>query len=57
MALLLADENFPAPAIVQLRELGHDVLTLLQTNMAGLAIPDDEVLSFATSINHCLVTA
>ncbi len=56
MAQLLADENFPAPAIVRLRQLGHDVLTLLQTDMAGLAIPDDEVLIFATSLNRCLLT-
>ena len=56
MALLLADENFPAPAVVRLRQLGHDVLTLLQTDMAGLAIPDDEVLLFATSLNRCLLT-
>ena len=56
MALLLADENFPAPAIEHLRQLGHDVLTLLQTDMAGLAIPDDEILIFATSLNRCLLT-
>ena len=43
MALLLADENFPAPSVDRLRQLGHDVLTLLQTDMAGLTIPDDEV--------------
>ena len=56
MALLLADENFPAPAIERLRQLDHNVLTLLQTDMAGLAIPDDEVLAFATSLNRCLLT-
>lgn len=56
MALLLADENFPAPSVERLRQLGHDVLTLLQTDMAGLAIPDDEVLAYATSINRCLLT-
>lgn len=56
MALLIADENFPAPAVERLRLLGHDVLTLLQTDMAGLAIPDDKVLAFATSLNRCLLT-
>lgn len=56
MAMLLADENFPALAITRLRQLGHDVLTLLQTGMAGLAVPDDDVLAFATSLNRCLVT-
>lgn len=56
MALLLADENFPAPAVERLRQLGHDVLTLLQTNMAGLAISDDKVLAFSVSLNRCLLT-
>lgn len=56
MALLLADENFPAPAVERLRQLGHDILTLLQTDMAGLAIPDDEVLAFSTSQNRVLLT-
>lgn len=56
MALLLADENFPAPAIERLRQLDHDVLTLLQTDMAGLAIPDDQVLAFATTLDRCLLT-
>lgn len=56
MALLLADENFPDPAVIRLRQLGHDVMTLLQTDMAGLAIPDPEVLAFATSLTRCIVT-
>lgn len=56
MALLLADENFPAPAVQRLRLLSHDVLTLIQTDMAGLAILDDQVLAFATSLNRCLLT-
>lgn len=56
MALLLADENFPAPSVEHLRQLGHDVFTLLKTDMVGLAIPDDEVLAFATSLNRCLLT-
>lgn len=56
MAFLLADENFPAPAVERLRQLGHDVLTLLQADKAVLAIPDDEVLRFATSLGRCLLT-
>ena len=56
MAQLLADENFPVPAIIRLRQLGHDVLTLLQADMAGQAVPNDDVLSFATSKNRCLIT-
>lgn len=56
MALLFADENFPIPSVVILRQLGHDVQTLLQTGQAGLAVPDDEVLTLSTSLNRCLLT-
>lgn len=56
MALLLADENFPMPAVVVLRQLGHDVQTLLQLGQAGLALPDNDVLALATSLDRCLLT-
>ncbi|WP_020606861.1 DUF5615 family PIN-like protein [Spirosoma spitsbergense] len=56
MALLFADENFLMPAVVVLRELGHDVQTLLEIGQAGLAVPDDEVLQLSTSLNRCLLT-
>ncbi len=50
--LLLADENFPAPAVDHLRQLGYDTSTLLQLGKAGLAIPDDEVLLLAISLDR-----
>jgi hypothetical protein len=56
MAFLLADENFPMPAVEMLRELGHDVQTLLDLDQAGLAVPDDMVLSLASSHNRVLLT-
>lgn len=56
MALLLADENFPMPAVETLREFGHDVQTLLDLDQAGLAVPDDEVLSLATSLGRIVLT-
>ena len=56
MARLFADENFPMPAVVVLRQLGHDGQTLLQASLAGLAIPDDEVLTLSTLLNRCLLT-
>jgi predicted nuclease of predicted toxin-antitoxin system len=56
MASLLADENFPTPTVEHLRQSGHDVVTLLQLGKAGLALPDDEVLVLATSMNRCLLT-
>lgn len=56
MALLFADECFPMPAVDVLRQLGHDVQTLLQIGQAGLAIPDNEILQLATSLKRCLLT-
>lgn len=56
MALLLADENFPMPAVESLRLAGHNVLTLLDLSQADLAIPDDEVLSLAASLDRILLT-
>ena len=59
MAFLLADKNVPAPTVFTLCQHGHDVLTLLDLDKAGLAIPDDEVdevLALATSSGRCLIT-
>ena len=44
------------PSVEVLRQLGHDVQTLLQLGQAGLAVPDDEVLQLSTSLNRCLLT-
>ncbi|MEO8393502.1 MAG: DUF5615 family PIN-like protein [Chloroflexota bacterium] len=56
MVKLYADENFPQPAVEALRELGHDVLTTLDSGKAGQAIPDEDVLAFATEEDRILVT-
>lgn len=56
MARLYADENFPLPAVLQLRDLGHDVLTTLETDQAGKAVPDEAVLAFATALRRVLLT-
>ena len=48
MARLYSNENFPFPVVVELRRLGHDVLTVLEAGKAEQAIQDDEVLAFAT---------
>ncbi len=56
MGQLLADENFPMPAVIRLRELGHDVLTLIDLELAGQSVPDDEVLMLATQLTRCLLT-
>ena len=56
MARLYSNENFPLPAVEELRKLGHDVLTSLEAGQANQAIPDDQVLAFATKQNRALLT-
>lgn len=56
MARFYTNENFPVPAVEALRGLGHDVLTTHESGSSGLAIPDEEVLSFAISQQRVLVT-
>ncbi len=47
MARLYANENFPLPVVTELRRLGHEVLTIVDTGQAGQAVPDEQVLAFA----------
>jgi len=54
MARLLADENFPFPAVERLRALGHIVTTLQEAGLGDRSTPDPEVLRFATT-NHMAV--
>ncbi len=56
MACLYANENFPLPAVEELRRLGHDVLTSYESGRAGQAIPDEEVLVFAIAEARILIT-
>ena len=56
MALLYADEHFPAPAVAELRHLGHDVLTIEEDGQAGLKWPDAEVLRRATELGRAVLT-
>lgn len=56
MAQFYADENFPQPVVEQLRELGHDVLTTVESGKAGQKIPDEKVLSFAVENSRILLT-
>jgi hypothetical protein len=51
-----ADENFPPPVAEALRELGHDVLTVLEAGQAEQAIPDEEVPAFAVGQNRTVLT-
>ena len=56
MARFYANENFPLPVVVELRRLGHDVLTVQETGKADRAWPDEEVLSFAATDRRALLT-
>lgn len=56
MASFYANENFPLPTVEELRRLGHDVLTVLETGKAGKRTPDQEVLDFAISAQRVVLT-
>ena len=47
MARFYSNENIAAQVVLELRRLGHDVLTTLEAGNANAAVPDDEVLAFA----------
>ena len=56
MARLYTNENFPLPAVEELRRLGHDDLTIQESGQAGQAMPDEAVLAFAASEGRVLLT-
>ncbi len=56
MARLYSNENFPQPVVERLRTLGHDVLTVKEAGYANAAIPDSDVLAFATQEARAVLT-
>ncbi|MBE7504350.1 MAG: DUF5615 family PIN-like protein [Verrucomicrobiales bacterium] len=56
MARLYTNENFPLPVVESLRAMGHDVLTSQEAGRSDQAVPDTEVLAFATSASRALLT-
>lgn len=56
MARLYSDEQYPLAVVRILRTLDHDVLTVQEAGNAGLKIPDEQVLAFATSQNRAVLT-
>ncbi len=56
MARLLADENFPLPVVIELRQLGHDVLTIYEAGKANQSFPDDAVLELASQDRRAILT-
>ena len=56
IARLYSNENFPQPVVAALRGFGHDVLTSLDAGKANDAIPDDELLRYATADQRAVIT-
>ena len=56
MAFLYTNENFPLPAALELRRLGHDVMSIQESGHAGESLSDEAVLSFAAAEERTLVT-
>ena len=56
MARFYANENFPLPVVEELRQLGHDVLTIHEAGEAGQALPDHAVLDSACRQGRALLT-
>ncbi|MCI0342547.1 MAG: DUF5615 family PIN-like protein [Planctomycetales bacterium] len=56
MARFYADENFPTPAVRELRLLGHDVLTMAEDGRASRSVPDADVLRIATAHGRAVLT-
>ncbi|QOV88176.1 DUF5615 family PIN-like protein [Humisphaera borealis] len=56
MARFYSNENFPYPVVLELRRLGHDVLTSMEAGQANQGIPDDQVVAFATRSDRAVLT-
>ena len=56
MARLYADEDFPLPAVEELRRLGHDVRTVQEAGRAGQGIGDADVLADAVADQRAVLT-
>ena len=51
-----SDENFPRAVVVELRRLGHDVLTAFEDGRANKGIDDEKVLARANKLGRCILT-
>ncbi len=56
MARFYSNENIAAQLVLELRRLGHDVLTSLDAGNANAAVPDDVVLAFAAGQGRILLS-
>jgi predicted nuclease of predicted toxin-antitoxin system len=56
MARFYSNENIALQVVLDLRLLGHDVLTSLEAGNANASVPDPEVLAFACARDRILLT-
>ena len=56
MKRMYANENFSRQAVIELRRLGHDVLTSQDAGNAGRGVSDLEVLLFAIADERAVLT-
>lgn len=56
MEKLYADEDFPKPTVLFLRNMGYDVLTVFEAGKANQGIPDSEVLIYAITLERVVLT-
>ncbi len=56
MVKFFADENFPLAVVQELRQLGHDVVTIQEAGRAGQRTPDEEVLRHAVTEDRTILT-
>lgn len=56
MASLYTNENFPQPAVAELRNRGHDVLTTHEAGNSNRSVSDLDVVRYATANGRVVVT-
>jgi hypothetical protein len=56
LARFYSDENFPLPAVLELRRPGHDVLTSIEAGQANQKFPDDQFVHFAAIAGRAVLT-
>lgn len=56
MARLYADEDFDRTVVLELRQLGHDALTIQEDGCGNRGVPDEGVLAIAKHIDRAVLT-
>jgi len=56
VARFYTNENVAEQVVLELRRLGHDVLTSREAGKANVAVPDPEVLAFAVAERQVLLS-